>query len=76
MAKKLAPVPLIIARFKKHNITRYAIAKGIGKTVGTVYQWQYRGEKVPSDSQRAVLDFARREGVPLTAEEIINGGLL
>ncbi len=48
------------------------IAEACGLFSSTPYKWVAR---VPSEHHRAILAYAKRIGAPLTAENLIHGGL-
>lgn len=47
-----------------------ALARALGKPVTTVREW-YNVDRIPAKHQRAVLNLAAAQGIPLTADEVI-----
>ncbi|MGX5661596.1 helix-turn-helix domain-containing protein [Diaphorobacter nitroreducens] len=57
------------------GLTQQALATGIGCTQGNVGHYE-RGQTLPPDMARKVIDFAASRGVPLTFDHIYGDGTL
>jgi hypothetical protein len=77
--KKLTPADLVIRRFGGVR----PLARELGKNPSTVSLWTSRHQgKIPNRSANGdpkgthvrLLELAKRKSIPLTADELINGG--
>jgi len=77
MAKKrLTTVKLVIARFAAADIGIRKLGRLLGGSDFMVAHWQARSDLVPSKHNTGVLALAKKEGVKLSIEELVNGGAL
>jgi transposase-like protein len=71
----MTPADIVISRFEGVR----PLARLLGKDPSTIHRWRMPAEKggldgrVPSAAQVRLLGLARVRGVPLTADELING---
>lgn len=72
--EKLSSLDLMIKRF---NLSQNMLAKRLGRTRGALSKWRHDyGGRVPSSSWQACAQAAREDGIPLTLDELENGGYL
>ena len=69
---QLTPAALIVARF---GVGTRELCRRLNLSESTITQWIARGGNIPSsDTQRAILELAKSERVPLTPTELMFGG--
>ena len=62
----MKPISIIRQRLR---VTQAALAVGIGVTQGNVSHYE-RGQTIPPDVARRLIDFARSQGLSLTFDQI------
>ncbi|AZW22940.1 helix-turn-helix domain-containing protein [Bordetella bronchiseptica] len=62
----MKPISIIRQRL---GVTQAALAVGIGVTQGNVSHYE-RGQTIPPDVARRLIDFARSQGLSLTFDQI------
>lgn len=70
--RKLTPGRLVLTRFGKAGVSTRALAKLVDRHHTSLVRMAQRGP-VSNELQRAFLRVAAARGVPLTADELING---
>lgn len=76
MPRKLTPANLVVARF---GVGIRGLGRLLEQDPSSISKWIVREGKIPNssrkgDTHKRLLELARKRKIPLTADELINGG--